>query len=71
VELLNSGEWGSLPALTKQPLQKTLNEVKRSISLPVRSELFKVGESARDVVRRWALTRNTGPRSQYYWYCGR
>jgi hypothetical protein len=44
VELLNSGEFGPPPssALTKQPLQKTLNEAKRSLSLPVRSELFKV-----------------------------
>jgi hypothetical protein len=43
VELLNNGEFGP-PSLTKQPLQQTLNEAKRSLSLPVRNGLFRVRE---------------------------
>ena len=43
VALQNGGEFGP-PSITKQPLQRSLNEARRSLSLPIRGDLFQVIE---------------------------
>lgn len=60
VALLNSGEFG--PTITKQPLQRSRNEAKRSLSLPVRSDLYRdiVPNTIGTVVARYGSNAYAG-----------